>query len=192
MWATVSVRITGSDKDVNRCVYSGGEVSVTPAGAVFNAPVKHVGQLHVPARSLHAGDTAVGATAIPWTWNLNSIAAGAQYQYANGGQLANLLPGVYHVAGSASIIGLIGANVTIIADGDIHVTGSGAMLNAGGSGILLASIHGSIHITGSGHTLSGAILAPEGEINIAGSGSAFSGPLSSEDISLTGSHHTFG
>lgn len=170
-------KISGGHNRIFGTLYVHGTLSLSGAQNQIAAIVRNA-----PVQPLPVYDLAY------FRRNAHYVHAGPKFQPRE-----PLPEGIHFVNGSVKISTRMTAHVTIVATGDIELSGSGSQFLAYDASRLLFYAGGDIKISGSSHLLGGVLYAPEGEFRHSGSNGHFPfGRIWAREVELSGAQHLFG
>jgi hypothetical protein len=211
-----TVQITGSGHRVYGGIHSNYKIKISGSGNWVYGPVEYVvsysesgsGNGFTPGPPDNPVQAEVGA--FPITWNIadyrpggaRAVAAGTSYythaKWTVSGSGVTITPGLHYCTGKVSFSGsgLIGANVTVVSEDTIDVSGSGLNFSPYEPGLTFFSPKSStanvISISGSGNNnTGGSVYAPNGKVSLTGSGGSISGVFVGDVVDISGSGATF-
>ena len=122
-----------------------------------------------------------------------ALAAGNDYHHIIGnlhvsGSNKTLAAGLYYVTGNVKLDGNnITGNITVVAEGNIYVGGSGHNYSAYSNELLFLSNRKRAKLSGNEHDFDGKIYVPQGKILVYGSNTTMDGCLYNDTVKLAGS-----
>jgi subtilase family serine protease/prenyltransferase beta subunit/formylmethanofuran dehydrogenase subunit C len=189
--------ISGSDKQVNGSVHSNATIRIVGNNNDITGPATAVGTVTVKGSGHDLTEQQPNAPiqTMP-VYDMNYYRTNANYTHNGTWHIkknSNIQPGIHYVNGDVKITGKdITANVTIVATGDIRITGKSPKLTTADSenNMLLFS-GGDIHLSGNSANLRGIIYAPNGDCQITSSGETITGAVIANTVDISGSGITF-
>ncbi len=194
---TQTIHLSGSKNVVNGNVHSNGEFKMSGSHNNINGTIEYVTSLDISGGNNKYLNALKVSPKKFLVFNINDYKpdgikaefAGSHYHYIEGDlhiSGTEELSGLYYVTGYAKISGHVRGKFTIVAEGDIHISGSGCNCSAFSEGLLFFSA-GNLKISGSKNEFNGIIYAPNGEIDVSGSNNMIKGCLLGDTVKLTGS-----
>jgi len=220
LWANSStasngLEVTGSGQTINGVTHSNREIKVSGSGKTFTGGTEYVQAITVTGsnNTFNPAPQQKPVAGFPVVYSLSSyrpggtaaVAAGAKYFdksalcSGNGSNRkwqpsGNLAAGLYYANCDIQFSGsqVAAANVTIVSEGAIKVSGSSnSFLNPFGSDGLLflagSASDKAIDLSGSGQTYRGALFAGSGGVSVSGSNQAFVCGIEAATIKISGS-----
>jgi RHS repeat-associated protein len=169
-----NLRIRGGAKSFKGTTEYAGTLDVGGAGATFTPPARKVTARDFPLRFAIAdyrpgGKAAVEAGARYFDRSADCGSDG--FWHANGETLPS---GIYYTACSAKLNGQpLGGTITVVAEGEIHVSGSGAVFDPYADGLLFLSGSSSasaVKFSASTSRFLGYTFAEKGGVDLSGAG----------------------
>ncbi len=202
------IRMSGSNAIVNGVVHANTDIRISGSKHTFNGMCEWVASFSQSGSGYtynpSAGNPArVAAADMPVSYNMAAYrpggaaatAAAAEGKYhqvigdlrlSGSGQT---LDGLYYVTGNVQVSGSnLSGTCTIVAEGEIGMSGSGRNLSPYYGGLLLLSNSAGVDMSGSGSTWQGVIYAPQGTVDMSGANNTtVEGSIFARAVSLSGS-----
>lgn len=206
--------VTGSNNSFSSLTHANGGIKVSGSAHSFTGGTEYGSTMSVTGSGTVFDPAAVQAPSGPFPVGIDLGS------YAPGGPVAASIGAAYHVVDSADCKGSgwrpdkplvagiywvpcgvkisgsdVAGRVTIIASGQVHVSGSGNEFTPFVDGLVFASMatgDRAIQLTGSDQVIHGTVFAPSGEVKVSGSGEVLECGVYGATIRVSGSHNSFG
>jgi len=195
---TQTIHLSGSKNVVNGNVHSNGDFKMSGSHNKINGTIEYVTSLDISGGNNKYLNALKVSPKKFLVFNINDYKpdgikaefAGNHYHYIEGDlhiSGTEELSGLYYVTGDVKLSGNgTCGKFTIVARGNIHVSGFKCNCSAFSEGLLFFSA-GNLKISGSKNKFNGIIYAPNGEIDVSGSNNTIKGCLLGDTVKLTGS-----
>ena len=184
--------ITGGNKTINGMIHSNADIKIRGNTTTVTGATTAVGTISVKGSGHNVAFQQSHAAAVPMpVYPYEYYVANAAYTYSGDKTFGNgetVPPGIHLVNGNVTIQGNFNANVTIVATGNISISGQTVNLNFADNQhkVVLYSRDGNIAFSSHGITVHGIVYAPAGECRTASNNSSFTGAIIGNTIHLSG------
>ena len=200
IWANSTTKagaltILSTENTIKGIMHSNNDVTITGSKHNITGSIEYVSEYSGPDEFTHNVTT---PRPFPVHYNISeykpggqkAVAAQAEGKYHLNESLSvgpdSTLDGLYFVNGTASLIGnTIRGVFTIVAKGDIHISGTNLNCSAYSGDLLFFSNGSSLQISQSNSYYGGTTYAPEGEIQISGKSNRIYGPILGDTVRLS-------
>ncbi|MGE5417386.1 MAG: pilus assembly protein TadG-related protein [Acidobacteriota bacterium] len=194
---TDMLQVSGSTKNVTGDVHTNNSAKFTSPNLTINGALEAMGSIDVPSGSSIALQESNSSFVPMPVWDANTLKskAVAIYTCDHDFEAADLyLNGIYFVNGDVHINGNIHGNCSIVATGNIHISGHVNYATANDSICMYSLKEGNtgqavIQIDGPNKTIHGILYAPNGEVKITG-GSTVYGAIIGNTVDIPGNNTT--
>ena len=190
---TSNLSISGNNHTVTGNAHSNNEVKLSGTTNVITGTCEAATTVEISGNNNTVGNPVPNAAIIGMPDFSSAIqamaeAAGQIYNgnitYSGNKRVSETSP--IYVNGSVTISGCTFSGMgTIVATGDIHITGNSSYTNSNDS-VCLYSKNGDIKISGNSQTVNGMLYAPNGTISITGRNQTINGRVIGNEIQLSG------